>query len=166
MKFIEKPLTTKKPLQFYVQNGEFIQDNQPNLSDKADKIFRQELINNWFTKKTIINLEELESLFKLRNKEAIQHFIQLKQFLIDVLQNCYQKIRDYFDDDQLELELFHDPMDNEERLVLYIITSKAPKDAIKTLIQFNKEWWVKNSINVRSYLSIDVESQCLTGPNI
>lgn len=167
MKFAEKRLMPKKPLQVYVQNGEFIQYDQPKYrAENVDKIISQELITNWFIKKTFINLDELESMFKLRNKEAIQNFIQLKPFLIDVLKNCYQKIRDYFDDDKMELELLHDPMDNEERLVLYILTSKAPKDAIKTLINFNKEWWVKNSVNARSYLSIDVESQCLTGPNI
>lgn len=170
LKLKEKSSFTKKsPLELYVQDGELVQkfDQPKNPWDHIDSSTLGDLLVNWITKKPPINLEELESLFKLKNKEAIKVFIQTKTFLIDVLKNCYHRIRNYFGNNvEMELELLHDPMDNEEKLVLYILTNMNPKDAIKTLIKFNKEWWIKNSVSVRNYLSIDVESQCLTGPNI
>lgn len=170
VKLKEKSSFNKKsPLKLYVQDGELVQQiDQPKYPwNDANKISWENLLVNWIKEKPPINLEELDSLFTLKNKEAIKDFIQHKTFVIDVLKNCYHKIRDYFGNNvEMELELLHDPMDNEEKLVLYILTSMSPKDAIKTLIQFNKEWWIKNSVSVRNYMSIDVESQCLTGPNI
>lgn len=119
------------------------------------------ILENWSITENIAKkiTEKLSQHFQLKNEEDIGYYLSYNQFLVPVLEDCYNKVKDYFkNDESLVLELIQDPMDNIEKLVMYIVTILPPKEAISVLKKIYREWWISYPSDCRDHIVIDVES--------
>lgn len=149
--------TTANP--FYLQG-----DGRETIETFSDEPYPElfgVVLENWSVTENNAKkiTEKLRSMFELKNKEAIGYYLSYNQFLLPILKKCYQNIKRYFKQNEpLVLELIHDPMDNIEKLVIYIVTNMAPKDSINLLREFYKGWWIIQAPEIRRNIIIDVES--------
>lgn len=72
-----------------------------------------------FVNSEIQIINKLTPHFKFRDSKNIGKYILSNMFLLQVLEECYQNIGNYFPNDELALEVIQDPMDNNEKLAIY-----------------------------------------------
>lgn len=142
---------------FQESGGELIE----KYSDEKYPEFFEVVLDNWMTNENIAKkiVEKLSLIYELKNKEAIGQYLSYNKFLLPALEECYNNLKTYFkNNESLVLELIQDPMDNIEKLVMYIITTLPPKEAINVLREFYRGWWISYPSNLREHIVIDVES--------
>ena len=89
------------------------------------------------------DLEAIERSYIFRGHEEVIKFISKYPFLVPVLVEAPTKIRHYFPDSQLFLEVVYDPeMSNWVQLVLSIQISLDPYLAVERENQLDKDWWL------------------------
>lgn len=123
--------------------------------------FPDAVVENWLKSRSIMTkiINKLTPHFQFKNKNNVGIYLFSNPFLIPLLEDCYQVIIRYFnnEDDNLFLEVVYDPMDNEEGLLLFIKTSLNLESALTRLDRFDDEWWVANAPRAEGKLVIDVE---------
>jgi hypothetical protein len=98
-------------------------------------------------------IEYLEKLYSLREKNEILEFLEAYQFLIPVLLEAPDKIRHYFPDAQLFLECVTDPEGiDDDLLELAICINIEPDEAVDKLNKFQDDWWLNLSNKIRQPL--------------
>ena len=97
------------------------------------------------------DIEALEQLYTFRGRSEILEFLTQHPFLIPILLEAPKKIRQYFPDSQLFLEVERDPeVIDWIMLVLSILMKLDPNDAVDKLNQLDWNWGLHNSYEVRS----------------
>jgi hypothetical protein len=97
------------------------------------------------------DIELLEQLYTFRGRTEILQFLDRYPFLVRVLLEAPEKIRQYFPDSRLFLEVVPD-LDSPEwvHLILSILMKLDPDDAVDRLNQLDWNWGIQNSYEVRS----------------
>ncbi|MCC5608473.1 hypothetical protein LC612_17195 [Nostoc sp. CHAB 5834] len=105
------------------------------------------------------DIETLEQLYTFRERTEVLEFLDKYPFLIPVLLQAPKKIRHYFPDSQLFLEVVPDPeIIDYVLLVLSILMKLDPDDAIARQKQMDLDWWLNNTTHeVRSQLIMLLE---------
>lgn len=100
------------------------------------------------------DIESLEQLYTFRGRTEVLEFLDKHAFLVPVLLEAPEKIRHYFPDSQLFLEVVPDAeIVDWVLLVLSILMKLEPYDAVARQNQFDMDWWLKNTTHeVRSKL--------------
>lgn len=92
------------------------------------------------------DIELLEQLYTFRGRTEILQFLDQYPFLVRVLLEAPEKIRQYFPNYELFLEVIPDPeIIDYVLLVLSIVINLDPNDAVDRLNQMNLDWWLKNT---------------------
>lgn len=97
------------------------------------------------------DIELLEQLYTFRGRTEVLQFLAKYPFLVPVLLEAPEKIRQYFPDSELFLEVEQDPQVIDWiMLVLSILMKLDPDDAVDRLNQLDWNWGLHNSYQVRS----------------
>ena len=97
------------------------------------------------------DIELLEQLYTFREQIEVLEFLDKHPFLIPVLLEAPEKIRQYFPDSQLFLEVVPDvEIIDLVLLILSIRINLDPNDAVDRLNQLDWNWGLHNSFEVRS----------------
>lgn len=92
------------------------------------------------------DIELLEQLYTFRGRTEILQFLDKYPFLVRVLLEAPEKIRQYFPDSGLFLEVVPDAeVIDWIMLVLSILINIDPNDVVDKLNQMNLDWWLKNT---------------------
>jgi hypothetical protein len=99
-------------------------------------------------------VESLEQFYTFRGRNEVLQFLDRHPFLVPVLLEAPEKIRHYFPDSQLFLEVVPDAeILDWVLLVLSILINLDPNDAVDRLNQIDMNWWLNNTTHkVRSKL--------------
>lgn len=104
------------------------------------------------------DIKSLDKLYTLRERTETLEFINKYPFLVPVLLEAPKRIYQYFPDSQLFLEAIPDPeMVNYVQLVLSILITLEPEDAVDRLNQLDREWWHSVPHEVWQHLCVIVE---------
>ncbi|WP_250125351.1 hypothetical protein [Chroococcidiopsis sp. CCMEE 29] len=96
-------------------------------------------------------VESLEQFYTFRGRNEVLQFLDRHPFLVPVLLEAPEKIRHYFPDSQLFLEVERDPeIIDYVKLVLSILMKLDPNEAVARLNQLDWNWGLHNSYEVRS----------------
>jgi hypothetical protein len=91
-------------------------------------------------------VEALERSYTLREPQQVWEFLAKYPFLVPVLLEAPEKIKQYFPDSKLFLEVVPDPeIIDWVPLVLSINTTLDPDDAVDRQNQLDKDWWLNNT---------------------
>jgi spermidine/putrescine-binding protein len=105
------------------------------------------------------DLEELKQIYDFdpEQEKKIKKFLRENKKLVQVLQEAKDRIKQYFQDENLYIE-YEDGEEYEDggELVLSIETKKDVKQALESLRNLKKGWWTDKRIQIDSKLSIDV----------
>lgn len=102
--------------------------------------------------------QPLERMYLFREPAKVTEFLESYPFLISLLLEAYDTIRNYFPDAQVFLEVIADQEAvNYKELVIFIATDLKPDEALDRLDQFDENWWLDASDRARGKLSIHVE---------
>lgn len=97
------------------------------------------------------DIEALEQFYTFRGRTEILQFLDRHPFLGSVLLEAPEKIRQYFPDSGLYLEVIPDvEIADWVHLVLSILMKLDPNDAVDRLNQLDWNWGLHNSYEVRS----------------
>jgi hypothetical protein len=89
------------------------------------------------------NIRELERLFAFRDAADVLEFLAGNPFLSHLLAESYDAIERYFPGSRLCLEVVNDPESSSDRqLVLFILTSLPPQEAMTALSELDRDWWL------------------------
>jgi hypothetical protein len=92
------------------------------------------------------DIEALKQLYTFREQTEVLQFLKQYPFLIPVLLEAPEKIRHYFPDCQLFLEVSIDPeIIDYVLLVLSILINLDPDEAVDRLHQLDKDWWLNST---------------------
>ncbi len=95
-------------------------------------------------------IEAIERSYTLREKTEVIQFLENHPFLVPVLLEAPEKIRYYFPDEELFIQVDYDPENiNYVQLVLSILTKITPDDAVDRLNKLDKNWSLSLSYQVR-----------------
>ena len=107
--------------------------------------------------------EALKQLYSFdeRNDEPVKIEAYLEQypFLIPLLHEAYPKIRQYFPDADLYLEVFrfYDTGGDEIQMFAKIAPTCEPEESVQVLNRFDHEWWYEASERAQGKLEFTVE---------
>lgn len=103
-------------------------------------------------------LQYLSTIYNFRNPDGISEFLSDKLSVIHLLKDVYKKIREYFPNENLFLEVLYDfEVPNEKELVIFIQTNLTVDEAIDKLKQFDEEWTFKSLQSLKENLCINLE---------
>lgn len=135
--------------------------NYKELLDSISRIFQQEIwgetLSSYLT--LDLGLGVLEQPYRLRRRTEVTEFLTDNSFLLPVLGEAYEQIRNHFGKStQITLEVVTDPeVAGDQELAIFIRTNLSPDKAFEKLEQLGEEWWLDTPFNVREKLCIDVE---------
>lgn len=106
-----------------------------------------------------LDLGALEQLYIFRRRSELIEFLVDNSFLLPLLQEAYEQIRNYFGKSaQAVLEVVTDPeVAEEQELVLFVRITLSPEEAFERLKQLDEGWWLDASVNAQGRLCIHVE---------
>jgi hypothetical protein len=101
------------------------------------------------------DIETLEKLYSFRNKKEVLDFIAENYFILNTLLEAPAKIRPYFPDSELCLQVDYDPeIIGEVNLLLWILTNLEANDSLERHNQLDYAWWLKASYEVRDKICV------------
>lgn len=104
------------------------------------------------------SIKALEHIYKFRNCDAVRTFLMDEPSASVLLSEAYGRIRKYFPDSEIFMEVVTDPdSPGEKELVVSIATDLSPKEAIKRLDAFDEDWWLDASDRSTASICIKVE---------
>lgn len=104
------------------------------------------------------DIQALEQIYKFRNRDAVRAFLMEDPSATRLLSEAYGRIRKYFPDSEIFMEVVTDPdFLCEKELVVSIVTDLSPREAIKRLDAFDEDWWLDASDRSRASICIKVE---------
>lgn len=104
-------------------------------------------------------IEKLHEWFEFRDEEAVKGFLRNNFFLVGLLSDAAEKIREYFGpDNPIALKVVKEPdATDDRRLFVFIPTKLSPREALARLDELDRDWWFNVLSRARGKLSIDVE---------
>lgn len=113
-------------------------------------------------RRTKINsqIEQLQSLYRCRNRDEVVNFIEENPTLVQLLRDAYYKIQEYFGSGvEAILEIFTDyEVPTHRELVALVQTRYPVGEALDRLDRLYEEWWAEASSVEPLKMSIDVEN--------
>jgi hypothetical protein len=105
-------------------------------------------------------IEQLDRLYRFRNREEVINFIQENPSLFQLLRDVYHKAQHYFGAGvEIVLDVFTDhEVPTHRELIALVQTTLPISEALTHLDRLYQEWWVEASAAVPLKMSIDVES--------
>ncbi|HEY9876769.1 MAG TPA: hypothetical protein V6D12_25315 [Candidatus Obscuribacterales bacterium] len=98
-------------------------------------------------------IESLEQLYTLRERAEVLQFLEKYPFLVPVLLEAPSSIRQDFPDEPLFIKVVPDPeIVDYVQLVLSILTTIDPHEAVNRLHHLDKNWLLNLSHEVRERL--------------
>lgn len=105
-----------------------------------------------------IQIGALNELYAFRRPAEVYRFLRDHQFLGDLLFEAAAKIHGLFGPSaELFLEVISDPEEVGTQLVAFIRTSLSPQEALRSLTEFDKQWWLDASAKRGGRLCIHME---------
>lgn len=104
-------------------------------------------------------ISQLEQIYTLREKTEVLQFIEKHPFLLPLLLESPNRIKSYFPDTPLILEIKIDPEAvsmEEQELALYIASEIDPDESADKLCQLDRDWWEKVEIRSQEKLFINL----------
>jgi hypothetical protein len=95
--------------------------------------------------------------YELRDADRVTQFLHGHTHLITLLIEARDRIREYFPESPLVLEVADDPEAAGSQLVAIIIVSSSPDDVAERLERFDRAWWLGAIRRARGDLCITVE---------
>ena len=119
----------------------------------------------WF----VSQVRLLEQRYVLRNKDEVLQLLEKYSELNPLLLEIHKQIRLHFPDAQFFLRAITDPeaiddfedSNDNENLVLSIVTRFQPREALDKLKQFYKDWWLKTPDQARVKEKISFNLECV-----
>lgn len=103
-------------------------------------------------------LQRLEGFYAFRERSRVKSFLERNLFLVLLLLQASDKIREFFGSPTVVLEVSTDPDDRAyQELWARIQTKAAPADALSTLTRFDEDWWLDASASSHGLLNIKLE---------
>ncbi|MDB9513808.1 hypothetical protein PN499_21660 [Kamptonema animale CS-326] len=105
-------------------------------------------------------IEQIEKLYTLRERSEGLKFLDNHPFLVPVLLQAPDKIRDYFPDNLLILDMAIDPESSspdDDKLVLLIATDIDADDSVDRLWELDNAWWLNAGRRSQHKMFIDLE---------
>jgi len=100
----------------------------------------------------------LMDLYIFRNMDDVCDFLEDNNELISIVAKAQNKIREFFQSEDLFLDVVTYPGSTyEKQLVINISTELSPCEAIDKLDMFDEIWWIDASENYDAKLCIQVE---------
>jgi hypothetical protein len=103
-------------------------------------------------------VQVLAEIYEFRDYVVVSSFLRENQLLFPLLLEARRRIETCFGTDaQVALEVFTDPeSEDDTQLVALVQTSLPPVEAVATLNQFDRAWWLAASSNSNGKLCIHV----------
>ena len=127
--------------------------------DTIENVSVVEQLQSTFATHTRTHAEHLAKDYIIKNPKEVAEFIGENLFLLELLEQIPEQIRKIFGDEQdLKLEFFFDPEDqNYHRLSIGVPTKSELKKSSSLLQEFDENWWFKNERKSLSKILIDLE---------
>lgn len=105
-------------------------------------------------------IEQIEKLYTLRERSDVLKFLDNHPFLVPILLQAPDKIRDYFPDNSLILDMAIDPESSspdDDKLVLLIATDIDADESVDRLWELDNAWWLNAARRSQHKMFIDWE---------
>ncbi len=103
------------------------------------------------------DLDAIERFYITPDRSAIRGFLMQRPFLVTLLFEAHQEIARFFSNSPLRLTLTADPEnDDDHHLMLHIVTSLEPEQAIVNLQALDSAWWLDALVRAHHALSISI----------
>jgi hypothetical protein len=134
-------------------------ENVTNMhSDLSRREYAQSTINTGPDSTVEMQLQQLEQFYALEGRTEVRQFLRKYPCIILLLLTTYAKIEKHFPCSPVYLTTSIDYettlTDDNEELVGFISTDLPPKEAVKRLRQFYKDWWLEASKSVMEKVSL------------
>jgi len=87
-------------------------------------------------------LTELGLKYNIRTPEVLDFLKEHETLASFLIEDAYNKIREYFPTEELVLDILTDPETNEKILVVFIRTDLNPEQALSKLEKLDEDWWL------------------------
>lgn len=102
--------------------------------------------------------QNIESSFYLKNRDEVLSFVREHRFLPSLLKEACYWLDRQFPSSERVLELISDPeVDDDQQLVLSVVSQLSPAESLKRLDRFDNEWWLDAMSRARNKLCITLE---------
>jgi hypothetical protein len=104
-------------------------------------------------------MSEIRRVYDISDEEEILAFLERHPEVAPLLHETRGKIRLYFGEDPVRLDIFYDPEWPEDgpKLVVNIQTHFASHEALDRLHQFVNAWWTKKRKDIDAPLMVSFE---------
>ena len=103
------------------------------------------------------DLRAATEVYTLRRPNDVYDFLKKEPSAIAQILETYEKIQEYFPQDEIFMEVLADPGSPiEKELLISISTSLPPIDAIRRLDAFDDSWWLGASCSSPADICIKV----------
>jgi hypothetical protein len=105
-------------------------------------------------------ITRLECYYYFDNPKEIKRFLLAHDYLVEYLFEAYVQIKRIFKENLIEIRLKYDRYSEEdyEGLFVNIKTNLSPEPSLNLLEKFDKEWWLKVDFEIRSVITVMVNS--------
>ena len=104
------------------------------------------------------DLRAATEVYTLRRPNDVYDFLKKEPSAIAQILETYERIQEYFPQDEIFMEVLADPGSPiEKELLISISTSLPPIDAIRRLDAFDDSWWLGVSSSSPADICIKVE---------
>ena len=105
-----------------------------------------------------------ERLFDIRDKKNVESYLKENPSLVGTLLEVKEKIKKYFPEEALALDVTVDPHGHSEtkQLIVYVVTDRSAIDAHNRLEEFDNNWWLQQLTEIGPLCSVEIEFQCLS----
>jgi len=136
--------------------------NWPDFTVALQELF--ETVQNWPDRGASMvyppqaAIELLERLYTFRQRAEVLGFLDRHSFLVSLLLEAYNKIRNHFPHSQVFLEVISDPeVEGVEELFAYILTSLPIDEALARLDSLDEEWFLDQLDRVGGRFNFNLE---------
>lgn len=114
-------------------------------------------------------LQLLEQRYTLRERDEILQLLEKYPLLSSLLLEIHRRIMPYFPGAQFFLKALIDPeasddleaSNDNENLVISVVTHMQPREALDRLKQFYKDWWLKSPDRAKIKEKISFNLECV-----
>jgi len=133
----------------------------PDFSARTKKYTEvSELIKQSYLENLRRDLTSLSQNYTFRRSSEVLEFLSDNVSLMPLIEEAYRKIREYFPEEKLILEVVADPeVDNEKELMIFIHTTLNPDEALERLDMLDENWWLDASLEAGEKLCVHMEFQ-------
>lgn len=105
-----------------------------------------------------LNIGKLQEKYSISKSEMpkLRRFLEKNLEILPILSEAYQKIKAYFPDEEIRLEVTSDVEDNNcEILFAYILTKLSVEEAHQKLDDLDEEWYLDQSEEIQELFNLN-----------